>query len=411
MSTWMDANEAAECLAVSRQTLYAYVSRGLLRPERVKGSRASRYRAADVQRLALQHSGARSPRQAAQSTLDWGFPVLPSALTLIRDGRLYYRGEDVIELAAHARLEDVAALLWQVEAERILAAPAIEAGPTRPRPGAGPQRSLAAFHGLLSQAGIGRQSESVAEEGAQLLRWMRAATTGRTLPCVAEREPMHRQLKALWRLPERHEEIVRAALVLCADHELNASSFAARCVASTGAVLPVCVAAGLSALSGPRHGGITAAVEDLWDRCTSASRAALRRMVRDCIAAPDASPQGQGFGHPLYPGGDPRAAYLLERLPRDARREAWIAEVHEQTGLRPSIDFALVALRRTLGLPSGAAFALFAIGRTVGWIGHALEQQSTASLIRPRAVYTGPQPSPRPPAPMDRPVPAFWPAR
>jgi citrate synthase len=239
---------------------------------------------------------------------------------------------------------------------------------------------------------------------------MRAATTARTLPAAARREPMHRQLKALWRLPARHEDIVRAALVLCADHELNASSFATRCVASTGAVLPACVAAGLSTLSGPRHGGTTMAVEACWEGWMSARGAARRSIVRDSIAAPDAPPQALGFGHPLYPDGDPRAACLLDQLPRDARREALVAEVHEQTGLRPSVDFALVALRRALGLPPGAAFSLFAIGRTAGWIGHALEQQATASVIRPRAFYTGPLPSPRPSA-VQPPVQALWPAR
>jgi citrate synthase len=344
---WLDAHQAAGQLGVSRQTLYAYVSRGLLYPEPVAGRRASRYRRADIARLAARQ-GARSPKRAAQGTLDWGLPVLDSALTLIDDGRLHYRGHDALQLAARASLEDIAALLW---------------------------------------------SEPLAE-GFELMRRVRAATTGAALPASARGAPMHRQLQALWRLPDAAADTVRVALVLCADHELNASSFTTRVVASTGASLQACVSAGLAALSGPRHGGATAAIEDHWDGWLALPRrgAVLRRTVARTIAEPGCTPQGLGFGHTLYPAGDPRAAALLARLPADARRARFVAAVHAFTGLRPSVDFALVALRRALGLPLGSAFAIFAIARSVGWVAHALEQRAAQSLIRPRARYVGPRP-------------------
>ena len=349
-SEWMSAPEAAALLGVSRATLYAYVSRGRLASHRGPGA-AARYRRADVQRLAALNAGAHRPRVAARTTLDWGLPVLESALTLIEGGRLYYRGQDALALADSATLEDVAALLW---------------------PGA-PAAPLA----LLRER-------------------VRATTRARR----ASTRPAHAQLARAWRLDEAGAQVLRAALVLCADHELNASSFTVRCVASTGAALPACLVAGQAALSGPRHGGMTGGVEALWDRLAAARSPTreVRRWLDEARAAQRSRqrPAGvlPGFGHPLYPAGDPRAQALLARLPRDALRERIIATVHQATGLAPALDFALVAVRRALGLLPGAAFELFAIGRTVGWIAHALEQAATNALIRPRAIYVGPRPTP-----------------
>src|ERR1700761_2927129 len=108
---WMTAAQAAQALNVTRSTLYAYVSRGLVRSEPASGTQQSRYRRLEVERLAIERERARKPALVARASLDWGKPVLNSALTLIEDGRLYYRGRDAIELSAHATLEDVTALL------------------------------------------------------------------------------------------------------------------------------------------------------------------------------------------------------------------------------------------------------------------------------------------------------------
>jgi citrate synthase len=175
--------------------------------------------------------------------------------------------------------------------------------------------------------------------------------------------------------------------VLCADHELNASSFTARCVASTGASLRAAVIGGLAALSGGRHGGMTSRIETFWHGLDHGDLAA---QLRRRLAADEALP---GFGHPLYPEGDPRATVLLAHiLPRFPRARALVDAVNALTGRAPNIDFALVTVRRFLNLPEGAAFGLFALGRSVGWIAHTLEQRETGQLIRPRAVYIGPIP-------------------
>jgi citrate synthase len=166
---------------------------------------------------------------------------------------------------------------------------------------------------------------------------------------------------------------------------LNASTYAMRVVASTRAPLGACILAGLAALVGPLHGGMTNEVRAmLADPAVTADPAGA---VAIRLARGERVP---GFGHPLYPDGDPRAAALLSRLAPRPDAQRLIDAMQAMTGIAPNIDFALLALEQRLRLPSGAAFALFAVGRTVGWIAHALEQWRDGTLIRPRAVYPTP---------------------
>ncbi len=403
---WMTAEQAAHALGVTRSTLYAYVSRGLVRSAPASGTQHSRYRRGEVERLAVQRESARKPALVARASLAWGRPVLNSELTLIEAGRLYYRGRDAIELSQHATLEDVAALLLRC-------APADFAAGSPPRIDAATLRTLARLdpvqgctagfawlHGLDDGGRAGELAPSGARRCARLLRLMTAVVSRR----VPARGPAHRQLARAWRLDERGAELVRQALVLCADHELNASSFAARCVASTGAPLGACVTAGLAALSGSRHCGVTTAIESLWDGALMAGRGArsMARLVDQSLLAGQAGSTGfpgqsvPGFGHPLYPDGDPRAAALLAQLPRPLRNERLLAAVFERNGQHPSIDYALVAMRRALGLPQGHAYLTFALARTAGWLAHAVEQGRSDVLIRPRAAYVGEAPAREP---------------
>ncbi|MEE3625177.1 citrate synthase family protein [Nitrospirillum sp. BR 11752] len=398
----LTAAQAATRLGVSRPTLYAYVSRGLLRAQPAGDGRGSRYLAAEVDRLALTRIRGRRPKEIAKATLDWGLPVLESAITLIQNGRLYYRGHDALDLAARASVEEVAGLLWQVPSSGAVLADAFSGPAPAPAPAFAAAR--AAFHGRRAEEALlpllalasddadtaiwQRAPGRLAQGAAALVRLLTACLLG-TAPDAA---PIHRQCAKAWGLDKEGAELVRMALVLCADHELNASNFTARCVASTGASLRAAVLGGLAALGGPRHGGLTARVEALWDEVGADGDTAGR--LRQRLARGEDIP---GYGHPLYPAGDPRAAALLARiLPQ---RPAW-AVVMEQTqrlvGQPPVIDTALVALRRHLRLQPGSAFGLFALGRSLGWIAHALEQRADAQLIRPRALYTGPRPAPKP---------------
>jgi citrate synthase len=150
------------------------------------------------------------------------------------------------------------------------------------------------------------------------------------------------------------------------------------------------LAAALAALSGQRHGGATLAVCRLLDEPGEPSEV-IARVLRAGQVLP-------GFGHPLYPGGDPRGARLLElcRRGRGLRRaQAFADAARRSLGLFPNVDFGLVALARSYALPDAAPFILFAVGRSAGWIGHILEQYATGQLIRPRARYVGIQPDTR----------------
>jgi citrate synthase len=181
---------------------------------------------------------------------------------------------------------------------------------------------------------------------------------------------------------------------LCADHELNVSSFTARCVASAGSHPYAVVIAGLAALEGPKHGGASARIASMLESMRRARPpgAALEARVR----------RGEpidGFGHPLYPNGDPRARLLLDLLRERYARSGeyrYIVEFARAasriTGEHPNVDFGLAAVGRVLNLPRAAPLMLFAIGRSVGWIGHAIEQYATGQLIRPRATYVGAPP-------------------
>jgi citrate synthase len=186
-------------------------------------------------------------------------------------------------------------------------------------------------------------------------------------------------------------DLIRRVLVLLADHELNASTFAARVAASTGASPAAATLAGLAALTGPRHGGMAAEVEAFAD---DARREGPREAVVALRVHWTAPP---GFGHPLYPQGDPRARALLQAFEPAPDLRALSRAVEAATGERDNIDFALVALSRNLGLPLDAPFILFAVARCAGWLAHAQEQVAEGGLIRPRARYQGPAPAAGPP--------------
>jgi len=388
--SWMSAADACRILRVTPATLYAYVSRGFVRSEATRSaSRQRRYSRDDVERLRRRKEGRRDPDAAAAETLRWGLPVLESAITLIADNHLYYRGHDAVALARSRSVVEVASLVWTGTFDRAFgevrtAAPsALAAGRLPFIARAQAALTVASVHDPMA---CDLRPDSVAHTGWRILSLLTTVAAQRTRPAAIEA-----RLARAWRVDDRGVAAIRAALVLCADHELNVSSFTARAVASAGANPYAVVSAGLGALEGVRHGGISLRVESLLQalRHTRNVRAALGERLR----------RGEtidGFCHPLYRDGDPRAAAMLQQLgdayPRspelafvlDARAAA-AALIREQ----PTIDFALAALARVLRLPSGSPLVLFALGRTIGWIGHAIEQYATGQILRPRAKYVG----------------------
>ncbi len=185
---------------------------------------------------------------------------------------------------------------------------------------------------------------------------------------------------------------LRVALVLLADHELAASTFAARVAASVRADPYAVVATGLGAAGGALHGGASLGVETML--AAAAGPQDVTRVVGSLLRRGERIP---GFGHFVYRAGDPRAAFLLGEIrarapgsPRLAVADALVREVVGRGLPTPNIDFALAVLASVAGMVPGAAEAVFAVARTAGWIGHALEEYARRTPLRPRARYTGP---------------------
>lgn len=421
-SSWIGAAEAARLLDVSRATLYAYVSRGYLRSQAAASgaSRERRYSRDDVERLRRRTEERRDPDKAAARALQWGMPILESSITLIDAGRLYYRGHDAVTLSRTCSLAEVASLIWSGSlAPHPALSPTSGRGNSKPlslrERGRGEGYKRASATPMLEAPFVTRAQAALAAASARdsaafdlqpagvmrtgwrilnlLARTAVAATTA-TAPRESTVTTIDATLADAWGVKARGVDLIRAALILCADHELNVSSFTARCVASAGSHPYAVVIAGLAALEGTKHGGATARAEA---QLTSMRGRRQTRDTRDALT--ERLRRGEtidGFGHPLYPGGDPRATALIammrERYARSAElrfvmefADAASAAVREELNL----DFALAAVSRVLCLPPGSALTLFAMGRTIGWIGHAIEQYATGQLIRPRARYAG----------------------
>ena len=397
---FLTARQAADTLGVTRATLYAYTSRGLLRSEPVPGAtRERRYHRDDVERLTSRKAARRDPSRAAARGLRWGEPVLESGITLIHGGTFYYRGHDAVRLAEQASVEDVALLLWGSDPrdrDRLFSQPS----PLGARALLQLERMVSDVRARLQAAlpvagmddlrALDLRPGSVRATGARILRLFTDIVAGHSGDA-----PVHVALQEAW-APRRPAvaDVIRTTLVLCADHELNASAFTARCAASAGAPPYDVIAAAMATLKGYKHGGAGERALSLVRLAESprAARAALAARLRQGESIP-------AFGHQLYPDGDPRAATLMRLAEASGNDGAWrpfryLRKAGEELlGDAPNLDFGLAAITRTYRLPAAAPFLLFALGRTIGWIAHAMEEYASGRLIRPRARYTGPMPA------------------
>lgn len=372
---WIGAEEALRRLGVKPQTLYASVSRGRIRAKQDPAdTRRSLYSGEDVERLARRGAGRPRTEAVAADAIRWGDPVLDSAISTVASGRLIYRGKDAVTLAESASLEEIAKLLWQTDAVPSLIGDGLARG-----------EDSTAF-GLLLVAlarrasgdapSYGRSTKALHADAGAVLALMADAI------CGPGRGLVHERLAAHWGKPDAADAI-RRALVLLADHELNASTFAARVAVSTGASLAAGALAGLSTLTGPLHGSAASAALSLGRQAAEiGADAALRNSIGEGRRVP-------AFGHQLYPKGDLRAVALLESLVLTPPYITLMSAADMLIGEAPNVDFALAALAATYHLPDTAPLQLFALARSVGWLAHMLEQHDTGVLIRPRARYIG----------------------
>ncbi|NOK39522.1 helix-turn-helix domain-containing protein [Corallococcus exercitus] len=435
------AEEAADLLGVKRATLYTYVSRGLVRCVPEKGTKENRYLRSDVERLKTRHDARAGHAAVASGALRWGEPVIDSSVSRISEAGLEYRGHDAVELAARGhRFEEVAELLWtghlpsgstswpapetpwdtaghaappargrrSLASERGLSSPAgapsvspasLAAMLPRDTP---PLSALAALVPLLAAGDAGRFSAPPEQDMARargLIRhlgaWVCVARAPGRVSRALKEPTMAASLATAWDAkPKRTAELINLALVLCADHELNTSTFAARVTASSGADLYACISAALAAISGHRHGGACDRVEALIAEVGRPERAA--QVIHGRLRRGEAV---TGFGHRLYAKGDPRVPPLIDAAlsvkPESLKvrvARAVMDTMRDAGHPPPSLDWGLVMLADALGLPSGAAIVLFSLGRTAGWVAHVLEQREQGHLLRPRARYVEPPP-------------------
>ena len=391
---YLSAREASAELAISPATLYAYVSRGLIRSEPSPDSRSHRYRAEDIRGLKERRVPSVEPR--GFNSFDPDLPVMDSAISTITEEGAIYRGVNCVDLAETDTLEHAATLLWDVtgvdpfapdncpevsDEMRAIAEAARRAAPI--------DRAIAVL-ALATSADPGaftRATEGRAMVGARIVRLL-VATMLNTTPSA---EPLHLQIARVWAPDNKHApDLIRRALVLLADHELNASTFTVRCAASTGISLYDAVIAGLAALKGPKHGGAGVLASRLVKMLIDHDP---EPVIRERVALGE---RFAGFGHGVYKRGDPRAMSLLNALTRAGAARKFTREVPdriaEATGEFVNIDYALAVLAHSLRLAPGSELTLFAMARAVGWVAHASEQLQHGKLIRPRARYVGPAP-------------------
>lgn len=399
----LTTRETAERLGVKPETVYAYVSRGQLSSNRAPGGRGSTFDAAEVDALA-RRTGRRDPTAAA------GALSFPTGITLIDGDRYFFRGVDATELARRHSYEEVAEWLWTGELRPGIrfTAPAEALAAARRAVGAlpshcGPTDRLRVAVVAAAAADPLRfdlSREAVLGGARSLIPTLVAA-----LPAVAEGDgetvasaPLARQLwpKLTGRpADETSLTVLDTALGLLIDHDLAASTLAARVAASARAHPYAVVSAGLGVLEGPLHGAASGLAHRMLTEVLERGGAAP--VVADHLRSGRRVP---GLGHRLYTGEDPRARTLFDLLAEVPRAEPALAAARDivtttarHTPLHANVDLALAVLSVSSGMAVEAGETVFAVSRTAGWIAHALEEYGERPLrMRPSGQYTGPQP-------------------
>lgn len=407
----MTRSEVLEILNIKQGTLYAYVSRGIIRTAPHPDGRKSLYFRADVERVRSRKRGRPPQSAAAESTMHWGAPVVASAITQVTAGGPVYRNRSAVEMArSGVSFESVAQLLftgtWQ---DNFAAWSSIETPQDV-------QRLLHAYQQGIGSSDIGNLLGMVTmalgmhERGATEISDGTSVTAARLLiqtmaGCLGLLQPkarfaVRRHSEALATFILRASQIeatlpaVRAlngAMIVLADNELAPATFAARIAASTNADLFNCVAAAIGSHVGFSTGTATQKIETTLLHSTS-----MRDLVQRMPLVREYGASLFGFNHPMYPDGDPRADLILEHvasLPMldtaTSNTLEFLAKVRVDLRAHPGVAIAMVTLTRALGMPDGSATAIWILSRTSGWIAHVLEQRTLAFLLRPRAKFVG----------------------
>jgi citrate synthase len=416
---YVDSKEAMKLLGIRQQTLYAYVSRGLIASLRQADRKDHLYLRADVERMVLRSLARTGHGALAASAMNWGEPIVPTTITEITPLGPRYRGHLAAGLAQRrSSFESVAELLWTglLDDHPVTWPVSAPAAPlvrlTRALTSAGAADQLHEIFSLVTlQMGVSAGAESGTSacreddpedrhgiDAARALIQVLAGCMGyagpaqRFVPLQPGQSVIQGLLQALGlRASNENAEALEAMLILLADHELSPGTLCARVCASGGSALHSCLASGLCAIGGKDIGRHFLRVDEFLDGAPNLS--VLLARAADCQRRGAVVP---GFVHPVYPRGDPRARYLLALLQRrpalsPASRALlkFVDEMAFRFDTHPRHELGMVALSRELGLARQAPGALFALARTAGWVAHVHEQRQTGTLLRPRAKFVG----------------------
>jgi citrate synthase len=381
----LTTDDVARQLGVKPATVYAYVSRGLLKSRRNGDGKGSLFARADVDAFVAGRKRTTTP-------------AVQTGITLIQYGSLFYRGHEATKLAFTTRFESVASLLWTGDLIDVELTPdpgllAVARAVVAPLPAAARTtdhlRVIVAASAAADPLRFDTARTAVATTARALLATMVAALPSPVIPVspASLAEALWHRL-ALSQPTGKDLRLLNAALILLADHDIAASTLAARVAASTRAHPYAVVGAGLAALDGPLHGAASSVAYALL------SEAATRNDPVGTIAGYLRTGEPiPGFGHHLYPDGDPRATALLGELPDGKVRDITgqiVETLHTRGGVHPNVDLALAAFTLHHGMPQHAGEAIFAVARTAGWIAHALEEYEARPLrFRFSAQYAG----------------------
>jgi citrate synthase len=388
---YMTAEEAAQALGVNVATIYAYVTRKILRAYRPPGVRSSKYWRVDVERI-------RSKAPPAGRDAD---PLVSQTqITAITESGPFYRGRSAVELAETETIEAVAALLWRADESAVFPDQAPKSSRLIERFWRSAEgltsvdKALAVFPLIerenpraydLSPAGFART-------GGEAMRWYATILVGAERPTA---EPLHVVVARGARNQEAMQDIARRLLVLSADHELDPTTYAVRALANVGINPYRFLLTGLMASAGRRlpfsqPDSVNRFMDDLGRADDPKDAVVARLRVGETIP---------GFGSDLYPKGDPRAAALLKAMsdslyddPDLQRLNKAIEVMRELTGLEPALGLVNNLVGRKLGANAQDGNRL-RLGRMAGWIAHAMEQYLENEMVRPHAAYVGLLPS------------------